>query len=123
MRERRDGVAHRIGGRRSPPVQCTCGSATAESTACLVQGAHLPPSVSFGGTFTFPEYRGRGEATMLVANFCAEMALSGLDVCLIVDDDNPAAIRAYAKVGFLPEGLYRTAYFLSAAGSPRAAQP
>lgn len=79
--------------------------------SCLVRGALLPPLVSFGGTFTFPEYRGRGEATMLVANFCAEMALSGLDVCLIVDDDNPAAIRAYGKVGFLPEGLYRTAYF------------
>ena len=60
-----------------------------------------------------PRVPGRGEATMLVANFCAEMALSGLDVCLIVDDDNPAAIRAYGKVGFLPEGLYRTAYFLA----------
>ncbi len=80
-------------------------------SACLLRGAALPPLVSFGGTFTFPEYRGLGEATMLVANFCAEMALWSFDVCLIVDDDNSPALQAYSKVGFTPNGLYRTTYF------------
>lgn len=80
-------------------------------TACLVKGAHLDTTVSFGGTYTFPRFRGEGEATMLVANFCAEMAREGLDVCLLVDDDNAPALRVYARVGFHPQGLYRTAYF------------
>jgi len=79
--------------------------------SCLLRGALMTPWVSFGGVFTFPEFRGRGDATMLVANFCAEMALSGLNVCLIVDDDNGPALRAYTKVGFTPAALYRTTYF------------
>src|SRR5690606_9285671 len=83
-------------------------------SSCLLRGAILPPRVSFGGTFTFPEFRGLGDATMLVANFCDEMAQSGLEVCLIVDDDSAPALRAYAKVGFTPQGLYRTTYFRSA---------
>lgn len=80
-------------------------------SSCLMRGALLAPRVSFGGTFTFPEFRGLGDATMLVVNFCGEMALYGLEVCLIVDDDNPAAIRVYTKAGFTPRGLYRTTYF------------
>lgn len=80
-------------------------------TSCLIRGAVLGSRVSLGGTFTFPEYRGQGEATMLVANFCAEMALFDYDVCLIVDDDNFPALRVYAKVGFTPVGLFRTTYF------------
>lgn len=79
--------------------------------SCLIRGAIIPPLASFGGTFTFPEFRGRGEATMLVANFCAEMALLGLEVCLLVDDDNAPAVRAYEKVGFVHEGYFRTVYF------------
>lgn len=79
--------------------------------SCLMRGAALPPLVSFGGTFTFPEFRGKGDGTMLVANFCAEMALSHFDICLIVDDDNLPAMRTYSKVGFVPTGLYRTTYF------------
>lgn len=80
-------------------------------SSCLLRGALLVPWISFGGVFTFPEFRGRGEATMLVANYCAEMALSGLNVCLIVDDDNTPALKAYTKVGFTPAALYRTTYF------------
>lgn len=80
-------------------------------TSCLMRGAVMTPRVSLGGTFTFPEFRGQGEATMLVANFCAEMALFGYEVCLIADDDNLPALRVYAKVGFTPKGLYRTTYF------------
>ena len=79
--------------------------------SCLIKGALLPPLISCGGVFTFPEFRGRGEATRLVANFCAEMALSGLDVCLLVDDDNLPALRVYGRVGFRPAALYRTTYF------------
>lgn len=79
--------------------------------SCLIRGAIMPPLASFGGTFTFPEFRGRGEATMLVANFCAEMGILGLEVCLLVDDDNEPAIRAYEKVGFVHEGYFRTVYF------------
>lgn len=82
-----------------------------EITSCLMRGAVLTPRVSLGGTFTFPQYRGQGEATMLVANVCAEMALFGYEVCLISDDDNLPALRVYAKVGFTPKGLYRTTYF------------
>jgi len=80
-------------------------------TSCLMRGAVLGFRVALGGTFTFPEFRGLGEATMLVANFCAEMALFGNEVCLIADDDNLPALRVYAKVGFTPQGLFRTTYF------------
>lgn len=86
-------------------------------TSCLMRGAVIAPLVALGGTFTFPEFRGQGEATMLVANFCAEMGLFGYEVCLIVDDDNFPALRVYAKVGFTPKGLYRTTYFSPPTGS------
>lgn len=89
-------------------------------TSCLMRGAVITPRVALGGTFTFPEYRGQGEATMLVANFCAEMGLFGYEVCLIVDDDNLPALRVYAKVGFTPKGLYRTTYFSPPAKPPDA---
>lgn len=79
--------------------------------SCLMRGAVLGHRVSLGGTFTFPEYRGLGDATMLVANFCAEMAVFGCEVCLLADDDNLPALRVYAKVGFTPQGLFRTTYF------------
>ena|GEM_PF-2272276 len=89
-------------------------------SSCLVRGALLIPWVSLGGVFTFPEFRGLGEATMLVANCCAEMSLSGLNVLLIVDDDNEPALRAYSKVGFTPAGLFRTTYFDAPALGKRA---
>ncbi len=43
---------------------------------------------------------------MLVANFCAEMALSGLDVCLLVDDDNLAGAAGIRKGGLPPAGAF-----------------
>jgi GNAT superfamily N-acetyltransferase len=48
--------------------------------------------------FTDPKYRGKGEFKIIEAlkNWCSSLEIRPLDVY----NDNPAAIKAYEKVGF-----------------------
>lgn len=53
-----------------------------------------------GGTYTFPQWRGRGFAKRLVAFMVRALAKRGKTAHLIVDDDNRSAIALYEAAGF-----------------------
>ena len=67
-------------------------------------GAVLAPGSPSAEHSPFRSIVEKGEATMLVANFCAEMALFGYEVCLIADDDNLPALRGLRQSRLYPQG-------------------
>lgn len=74
--------------------------------ACLMRGVTAGPYALCSAVYTFPRFRGQGYAQRLVANFCLEAALAGLDPCLYVGTSNAPALAAYRKVGFVPVDDY-----------------
>jgi GNAT superfamily N-acetyltransferase len=67
-------------------------------------GSQGPGGLVVEGVFTFPEARGRGLATRLVASVIAR---AGCRVCLHVAADNVPARMAYARAGMRPSGSCR----------------
>jgi len=65
---------------------------------------------TIGGTWTHPDYRGRGLATRLTAFMTVALLQERPAVHLIVDDDNRAAIAVYRAVGFREVGRCYMAY-------------
>lgn len=65
-----------------------------------------------GGVYVLPGLRGRGIATRLVAELCRGIVEKGKRASLFVKKSNPAARRAYQKIGFEVSGDYRITYFL-----------
>ncbi len=63
-----------------------------------------------GGTYTFPEWRGRGFARRLVAFMVRALAARGKVAHLIVDDDNTSALAVYEAAGFDTLGEVFIAY-------------
>ncbi len=51
-----------------------------------------------------PSHRGRGVAEMLLRTALTEAADRGLMATLLVDPDNPPALRLYGRVGFVADG-------------------
>lgn len=56
------------------------------------------------GVHTVPEERGKGYASSVCSAVVERLVQKGLDVILYVSKDNPAAIRVYEKIGFVPTG-------------------
>lgn len=79
-----------------------------EVAACLMRGVTADPFTLCSGVYTFPNFRGSGYATRLVANFCFEASLAKLSSCLYVSLTNRPAIAAYQRVGFVAVDTYRT---------------
>lgn len=73
--------------------------------AKLDQGSHGPAGMMIEGVFTFPEARGRGLATALVAVAIADCDTA--PVCLHVAAANAPARAAYAKAGMQPAQTVR----------------
>lgn len=86
--------------------------------SCLLHGTSFGPYVSCGAVYTFPEFRGQGYARRLLTNFSLLAFAAGYDVCLLVDETNLPAIRAYRSVGFVAVDSYREVY-LSPDGTMR----
>jgi ribosomal protein S18 acetylase RimI-like enzyme len=59
---------------------------------------------TIGGTWTDPEFRGRGLAKRLTAFLVDELLAERPAVHLVVDDDNTAAIALYRSLGFEESG-------------------
>ncbi len=85
-----------------------------EGAAVAMTGfnATLPDAVQVGGVFTPPALRGRGHARRAVGLHLAEGHAAGASRALLFAT-NPAAIRAYTSLGFVPKGeialvLFRT---------------
>ena len=74
--------------------------------------AALPEMVQVGGVFTPDELRGRGYARGVVAALLANARTRGVRrAILFTGEDNVAAQKAYAALGFQPIGDYAIASF------------
>lgn len=65
---------------------------------------------TIGGTWTNPDYRGRGLAKHLTAFLVGELLRDRRAVHLVVDDDNRAAVTLYRSLHFEPTGSCYMAY-------------
>jgi ribosomal protein S18 acetylase RimI-like enzyme len=70
--------------------------------------AHAPVTLPFlwviSGVYTRPEFRGRGVAQAVTGALCRQAEAAGAMAGLFVREENPAARRAYEKLGFQPVG-------------------
>ena len=72
-----------------------------ERVAMATEARTLPGSVTIGGVYTPPAWRGRGFAGSVVASLSAQALAEGRRaVSLWVDTANPVANRCYEKIGF-----------------------
>lgn len=63
--------------------------------------AYTDHGVRIGHVYTPPEYRGRGYASMLVAQLSREILESGRDFCFLhADLANPTSTRLYTRLGY-----------------------
>lgn len=74
--------------------------------------ATLPDIVQVGGVWTVPEQRGRGYArTAVAASLVAARGRNVERAILFTGEDNAAANRAYAAIGFRAVGDYALVFF------------
>jgi len=64
-----------------------------------------------GGVFVHPDFRGRGIARQMTADFITSLTADGKSVTLFVKKTNIAARNLYIKLGFSLKGDYRITYF------------
>jgi len=74
--------------------------------------AVLPEVVQVGGVYVPPDRRGQGQARRVVGLHLAEARAAGVDRAVLFAASEAAA-RAYAALGFLPEGRMGLALFHS----------
>jgi RimJ/RimL family protein N-acetyltransferase len=63
---------------------------------------HSRSTATIAGVYTPPGFRGRGYAGSVTAAVAARILAEGKSACLYAELDNPAAVRAYTRVGFAP---------------------
>lgn len=91
-------------------VTAVSGTETTESSAELrvvaKAGTNAIASkvMQLGGVYTVQEERGRGLATALTAFLAESAAQKGMATVLFVGKENPAAIAAYKRAGFVDSG-------------------
>jgi GNAT superfamily N-acetyltransferase len=71
----------------------------------VVCGVESEDGVDLISMWVAPDHRGTGLAGRLIDRVVAWAASSGRQTWLMVRDDNAAAIRAYAKAGFVDLGV------------------
>jgi ribosomal protein S18 acetylase RimI-like enzyme len=64
-----------------------------------------------GGVYVHPEYRSRGIACRMTAEFVRSLVAQGRGVSLFVKKSNPSAHSVYVRLGFRTLGDYRILYF------------
>jgi ribosomal protein S18 acetylase RimI-like enzyme len=64
-----------------------------------------------GGVYVHPDYRGRGIAVRMTAEFVRSLVAQGRGVSLFVRKTNAAARRVYRRLGFTALADYRIAYY------------
>ena len=73
-------------------------------------------SVSFtrymvGGVYVHPDFRGKGIARRMAAEFIGSLVSLGMGVTLFVKKSNYAARKLYSALGFTVTGDYRISYY------------
>ena len=74
-----------------------------------------PHAVQISGVYTVPGQRGRGHARAGLRALAALLLEESPALCLYVNGENRAAIRAYEAVGFRREGTFKTIFFTGGA--------
>ena len=69
--------------------------------------------VQVGGIYVHPDFRGRGIASRMIAQFIGPILAGGNGVNLFVKKSNTAARRLYERAGFSVKGDYRVSYYYS----------
>lgn len=69
-----------------------------------------PEAVYLEGIWTHPDYRSRGMATSCMAELVVRLLRQQQAVCLLVEADNPSAIRVYEEVGFVYRENYQARF-------------
>jgi ribosomal protein S18 acetylase RimI-like enzyme len=64
-----------------------------------------------GGVYVRPDYRGRGIASCMAAEFIASLIKDGRGVTLFVKKNNIPAKKLYSGLGFTVKGDYRITYY------------
>jgi RimJ/RimL family protein N-acetyltransferase len=111
------GAAHRARVRADVERQHAAGSAflledAGIPVATSAFNARLADVVQVGGVYTPPALRNRGHARAVVAGSLAAVAQTGVArAILFTGEDNPAARRAYAAIGFRRVGDYGLVLF------------
>ena len=79
--------------------------------------ASLPDAVQVGGVYPPPALRGRGHARRAVGLHLAEARARGVGRAILFAS-NPAAIRAYRSLGFVPQGRIALVLFPASVAVP-----
>lgn len=91
--------------RRLADVPCTVVARSGTGTVGVVCGMPSVAGVELISMWVAPSHRGTGLTRRLVDRVVAWARDLGRDTFLMVRDDNPAAIRAYEKAGFVDLGV------------------
>lgn len=71
----------------------------------MASGLQAEHSVELISMWVAPHQRGAGLAGRLITEVLTWASGLGLRTCLTVRNDNPAAIRVYARAGFIDHGV------------------
>jgi GNAT superfamily N-acetyltransferase len=90
---------------RLADVPFTLVARSTTASAGVVSGVESGDAVELISMWVAPAHRGTGLAGRLIEQVVAWAAGRGLDTVLMVRDDNEAAIRSYARAGFVDLGI------------------
>ncbi|WP_168218371.1 GNAT family N-acetyltransferase [Nocardioides eburneiflavus] len=90
---------------RLSDVPFTLVARSTDAPVGVVSGAESGDAVELISMWVAPDHRGTGLAGRLVGQVVAWAAGRGRDTFLMVRDDNEAAIRSYARAGFVDLGI------------------
>jgi predicted GNAT family acetyltransferase len=69
-----------------------------------------PEVIYLEGVHVTPEERGKGYGFRCFSQLCKRLLEQTRSICLLVNENNQAAINFYSKAGYTPQGCYDTVY-------------
>jgi predicted GNAT family acetyltransferase len=69
-----------------------------------------PEVIYLEGVYVNPEERGKGYGLRCFSQLCHQLLHLTKSICLLVNEQNKAAIKFYARAGYEPRGCYDTVY-------------
>ena len=90
---------------RLTDVPLTVVARSAEGPVGVISGVESEEAVELISMWVAPAERGTGLARRLMDEVIAWATARGRRTCLMVRDDNVAAIRAYTRAGFVDHGV------------------
>lgn len=91
--------------KRLTDVAFTVVARDADGPVGVVSGVDDEAAVELISLWVAPDHRGTGLADRLIGEVVSWAGRRDKPTCLMVRDDNAAAIRAYAQAGFVDQGV------------------